>query len=285
MTRGYILDQWCLASDVMLPKKLNNCRINSLQCIHLMEADLNQILKHIARVTMREMERIESFSDMQFGFRTRRTTYQAVMSINTMIDHTHQAKVVFAILDTDCNSAFNCCIPEIIQLCLLSKGMLDNIATFLHNHLTKTEFNVIAGGFTSENRYKGGSTSFGSGQRGGAYRFHWIINQDITNKALEAAETQECVIRHPITGEVQTNNGIAFADDLTQISMSSIEQRPSITNISTLQKSVQLANNCLRAIEGSFSIPKCSFCHIAITKKGTLQDVPYSQFTIQPTPT
>ena len=38
-------------------------------------------------------------------------------------------------------------------------------------------------------------------------------------------------MRRPMTGEVQTNNGIVFADDLTQISMSSVEQRPSIINI------------------------------------------------------
>ena len=80
--------------------------------------------------------------------------------------------------------------------------MSENIATFLHNHLTNTEFNVTAGGFTSKNRYKGGSTSFGSEQGGGASGFHWIINQDITNKALEAAETQVCVTCRPTTGEV-----------------------------------------------------------------------------------
>ena len=131
----------------------------------------------------------------------------------------------------------------------------------------------------------GGSTSFGSGQGGGASGFHWIISQDITNKALEAAETQVCVICHPITGEVQTNNGIVFADDLTQISMSSVEQRPSIINISTLQKSVPLANNCFRASGGSFSIPKCSFQNIDIDRKGALRDVPDSQFAIQPIPT
>ena len=60
---------------------------------------------------------------MQFGFRTKRTTYQAIMNINTMIDHAHQARVGLAISDTDCKSAFNCCIPEIIRLGLLSKGM------------------------------------------------------------------------------------------------------------------------------------------------------------------
>ena len=45
----------------MIPKKLNNCRIDSLRYIRLMEADLNQILKHIARVSMREMEKTGSF--------------------------------------------------------------------------------------------------------------------------------------------------------------------------------------------------------------------------------
>ena len=118
------------------------------------------------------------------------------MSINKMIDHAHQARVGRAISDTDCKSAFDCCIPEIIWLGLLSKGMSVNTATFLHNHLTKTEFNITAGGFMSENRYGGGSTSFGSRQGGGPSGFHWTINQDIINKALETDQTQACVIRY-----------------------------------------------------------------------------------------
>ena len=60
---------------------------------------------------------------MQFGFRTKRTTYQAIMSFNTMIDQAHQARVGLEISDTDCKPAFDCCIPEIIQLGLLFKGM------------------------------------------------------------------------------------------------------------------------------------------------------------------
>ena len=217
---------------------------------------------------MRDMEKMKSFSDMQFRFRAKRTTHQAVMSIKTIIDHAHQARVGFAITDTDCKSAFDCCILEVIQLGLLSKGMPENTAKFFHDHLTKTEFNVTAGGFTSKNRYGGGSTSFGGGQSRGASGFHWIVNQDIINKALETDQTQVCVIRHPITGKVRPNNGIA--DDLTQISMSSLEHRSNAIDISILQKYVQLANNCLQALRGSFSIPKCSFWHIDIDRKGTL---------------
>ena len=67
MKSGHILERWCFSSDVMIPKKLNNCLIDSLRCICLMEADLNQILKHIARVSMREMEKMGGDSDMQFG--------------------------------------------------------------------------------------------------------------------------------------------------------------------------------------------------------------------------
>ena len=83
---------------------------------------MNQILKYIARVMMREMERSKSFSDIQFGFRTKKTSYQAIMSINTIINHAHQARVGFAISNTDCKSAFDCYIPEIIRVGLLLKG-------------------------------------------------------------------------------------------------------------------------------------------------------------------
>ena len=61
----------------------------------------------------------------------------------------------FTILDTDCISAFDCCIPEIIQLGLLLRGWPEITATFLYNHLMNTEFNVTAGGFTPKDKYGG----------------------------------------------------------------------------------------------------------------------------------
>ena len=69
-----------------------------------------------------------------------------IMCINTIINHAHESRVGFTISDTDGKSAFDCCIPEVIHLGLLSKGTLDNIVTFLHNHLVKPELNVITGG-------------------------------------------------------------------------------------------------------------------------------------------
>ena len=75
---------------------------------------------------MHEMEKMGRFSDMQFGFLAKQTTYQAIMSIETMIDHAHQARVGLAISDTDCKSAFDCFIPEVVRLGLLSKGMPEN---------------------------------------------------------------------------------------------------------------------------------------------------------------
>ena len=89
--------------------------------------------------------------------------------------------------------------------------------------------------------------SFGSGQGGGASGFHWIINQDITNKALEAAETQASFLILSQQRYEQIMVLFLRMTDLTQISMSSLEQRSNVINISTLQQSVQLANNCLRA--------------------------------------
>ena len=81
MTSGHILEQWWLTSNVVILKILNNCCIDHLYCIRLMEMDQNKILKHLTRLAMREMEKIEGFLDIKFGFRTRKTTYQAINKI------------------------------------------------------------------------------------------------------------------------------------------------------------------------------------------------------------
>ena len=154
---GYILEKWRLATDVMLQKKLDNIDISKMRTIRLLEADLNQILKWASREMMREIEKKpDRLSDMQFGFRKHRMTHQAILSTITMIDIAHQAQIGFATADADCRAAFNCVIPEIIRLALIAKGFLENIVRFIYSHLTQTEFQVNAGGFTSDERYGGG---------------------------------------------------------------------------------------------------------------------------------
>ena len=129
---------------------------------------MNQILKWASREMMREIERRpDRLSDMQFGFQKHHTTHQAILSTTSMIDIAHQARIGFATAGADCRAALDCVIPEMIRLALIAKGVPENMARFIYSHLTQTEFQVCAGGFTSEERYGGGNRSFGSGQGGG----------------------------------------------------------------------------------------------------------------------
>ena len=43
-------------------------------------------------MAMHEMEKINGFSDIKFGIWARRTTYHAIMCINTMINQTHKVR-------------------------------------------------------------------------------------------------------------------------------------------------------------------------------------------------
>ena len=104
---------------------------------------------------------------------------------------------------------------------------------------------VLAGGFKLKERYGGEDNSFGSGQRRGASGFHWLITQDASNKVLKSHNIKGCVIKDPITGETKSNNGIVFADDLTQIAMSNVPLCTPVTNLSTIRNITQFANNNL----------------------------------------
>ena len=226
-----------------------------MRTIRLLEADLNQILKWASREMMKAIERRpDRLSDMQFRFRKHCTTHQAILSTTSMIGIAHQARTGFATADTDCQATFDCVIPAVIRLALIAKGAPENMVRFIYSHLTQTEFQVCAGGFTSEERYGGGDQSFGSGQGGGASGSNWVLNQDFINQALEAAESHASIIRHPTTHEISVNNGIVFADDLNQVSMDSTRKRPDAENLERLRKSAQLNNDCLRASRGSLNI-------------------------------
>ena len=118
---------------------------------------------------------------------------------------------------------------------------------FVYSHLAQAKVQVCAGSFTSEEHYGGGDRSFGSGQGGRASGSNWVLNQDFINQALEAAEPQASIIRHPITHEISANNGTVFADDLNQVSMKSTRKRSNAENLERLRKSAQPNNDCLRA--------------------------------------
>ena len=159
-----------------------------------------------------------------------------------------------------------------IRLALIAKGVPENMVQFIYSHLTGTEFNVCAGGFTSEERYGGADRSFGSGRGGGASGSNWVLNQNFINRAQEAAESQASIIRYPITHEISANNGLVFADDLNQVSMDSTRKRSDAENLERLRKSAQLNNDCLRASGGSLNIQKCSFRHLSINNKGSCKN-------------
>ena len=133
-------------------------------------------------------------------------THQAILSTTLMIDIAHQAHIEFVIADADYRAAFDCVIPDVIQLALIAKGVPENMVRFIYSHLTQTEFQVCTGGFTFNKRYGGGDRSFGSGQGSGASGSNWVLNQDFINQALEAAESQASIIRHLITHKISVNN-------------------------------------------------------------------------------
>ena len=234
---------------------------------------------------MREIEKLDDgLSDMQHGFRKGRNTYHSAMSIITAIDIFRQARTGFALVETDCKAAFDCCIPEIVKMSWLAKGVPAPVAEFIYNHQTQTKYDVTAGGLVSSRTYGGEDSTFGNGQGGGISADCFTVSQDITNRALEQCPVKACTIRDPISGEVKTNNGSLFADDLSISAGSNITNNSPLTNLRNLQHVTQLANDCHRASGGSFSIPKCSFRLVAITKRGQVRDHP-ATFSITPTPT
>ena len=138
----------------MLQKKEKVNNIEKLRCIRLLEGDKNFALKHVARTAMRELEKNDGgFSEMQYGFRKGKTTYQATLAVVSIMDLAALARTLIATVDTDCKSAFDCCIPELIKIKMLAMGVPERPVRFLYNHLTQVTFDVLVGGFKSKERH------------------------------------------------------------------------------------------------------------------------------------
>ena len=114
-----------------------------MRIIKIFEADMNYLLKHFGRQAMREIEKLDDgLSDIQHGFRKGRNTYHSAMSIITAIDIFRQARTGFALVETDCKAVFDCCIPEIIKMSWLAKGVPATVADFIYNHQTQTKYEL-----------------------------------------------------------------------------------------------------------------------------------------------
>eukprot|EP00814_Leptocylindrus_danicus_P018105 CAMPEP_0116011616 /NCGR_PEP_ID=MMETSP0321-20121206/4666_1 /TAXON_ID=163516 /ORGANISM="Leptocylindrus danicus var. danicus, Strain B650" /LENGTH=163 /DNA_ID=CAMNT_0003480867 /DNA_START=608 /DNA_END=1099 /DNA_ORIENTATION=+ len=150
----------------------------------------------------------------------------------------------FALVETDCRAAFDSCIPEIVKMSWLAKGVPVTAAEFIYNHQTQTKYDFTVGGIVSTQTYGGEDTSFGNGHGGGISADSFIMSQDITNRALKQCPVQACTILDPVSGVIKTNNEALFADDLSISAGSNITNNTPTTNLNKLQHVTQYANNC-----------------------------------------
>ena len=60
------------------------------------------MLEHVARTAMRELEKNKGgFSEMQYGFRKRKMTYQATLAVVSIMDLAALARTNIDTVDTD----------------------------------------------------------------------------------------------------------------------------------------------------------------------------------------
>ena len=121
---GIIPKQWKESIDIMILKKVAVHNIHKLRCIKLLKGDKNFALKHAARTVMREFENCKGdFSEMQYGFKIRKTMFQATLVVVSIMDLAALARTIIATVDTDCKFALDCCIPDFIRIKLLAIGV------------------------------------------------------------------------------------------------------------------------------------------------------------------
>ena len=81
---------------------------------------------------------------MQYGFRKGKTTYQATLAMVSIMDLAALARTHITTVDTDCKSAFDCCVPVVVKIKMLAMKVPEKPVKFLYTHLTQVTFNVLA---------------------------------------------------------------------------------------------------------------------------------------------
>lgn len=85
LSTGYSLSRWKKGIDVMIPKKIDSQRVDSLRTIVLFEADFNLSNKIIGKRVMVQAEKANCIAEEQFGSRKK----------NSAILHATNKQLVF----------------------------------------------------------------------------------------------------------------------------------------------------------------------------------------------
>ena len=164
---NYVLNRWKVVHQLFLEKDMNSPKIHRFRNIHLIEADLNFVMKIIwAKKLPRFFEEKKLLEDTQYGGRKRRRTQSVILNKIFSYDSCRILQQTANFQDNDAKNCYDRILMPVSEICLRRLGMTGK-AVKLQTKVLKmmTHFILTNKGVSEECwQYSQEFKIFGSGQ-------------------------------------------------------------------------------------------------------------------------
>ena len=127
----------------MLEKDIGSPKLHRLRVIHLLEADLNLLVKIvITRRFVWHGEQHGTFGEGQAGGRPGRLANDVVLQKELTYDIAHCTLISLAMMENDATACFDRMIPSLVNIALRSQGVPAEIARLISTTSVKMRYRI-----------------------------------------------------------------------------------------------------------------------------------------------
>jgi hypothetical protein len=258
---GISLQRWQEIVTTMLEKENGHPKLHRLRVIHLLEADLNLLIKIlIARQFVWKGENHAMFGDAQAGSRPGRSAIDVVLQKELTYDLSARTLSNLAMMENDATACFDRMIPSLVMLSLRAYGVPEPVVTLMGTTLEKMRYRIKTKIGISTRSY--GHTEeqpiFGTGQGSAGSPCFWMLTSIILFNIM-ADITHGITFTDPAEIETIQRTMEAFVDD-TDVAVNDTKQPKTLLQLTQLlQTDAQHWEKLLFTSGGKLELTKCFF--------------------------
>ena len=175
----------------MIEKLLHNPRLDKLRVIHILEADLNFLLKLVwGKQLVRHKSNLQSYHPAQHAL-PGHLAQSAVLNKVLTFDISCITRIPMVFMDNDATACYDCIVPPRVNIDNRSKGLPKSACIFFASALSTMKYKVRTGHGISEKYFTSNLSRciLGSCQGGGASPPSWNNSLDNCLKSVKKKYT------------------------------------------------------------------------------------------------
>jgi len=265
----YTLKRWRKVVSILMEKVKGSPTIHKFRTIHLLESDMNFILRYIwGRQFMKHNEKNKAWHENQYGSRKGIQGQSATLNKVLTLDIVRYYAEPAAIVDNDAKACYDRMIPVVLSYALIRLGLPKQLTRFMCRWLEEATYFIKTSKGISRHKY--GSTLqsylFGTGQGTGWSPPNWGAISDLISTVM-STNTPGMKLVHPDGKFYSDRSFDAFVDDvnggLTSDGLHTFQPSPAsrVPILSTIyeqiQVNIQYYSRLLFTSGGKLALDKC----------------------------